>query len=218
MTQPAVPQPEEITRMFTRAGGDYLFARWSRPIVPVVFGVDDATLATVKAAIEAVVALAGHRMAETDPELGANLMIFFFRDWKELLDVPGLDHLVEGLAGTVARLDAAEANQYRAFRFEKDGAIRACFVFIRVDAALDDTPAETVALSLAARSILFWGDHAFERYPALAELDGAAVIHPAMALVIRAAYDPSMPHSARDPGHALRLAARVGLLSAEAGK
>jgi hypothetical protein len=86
--QPAVPEPEDVTRMFTRAGGDYLFARWSRPIVPVVFGVDDATLATVKAAIEAVVALAGHRMAETDPELGANLLVFFFRDWKELAEVP----------------------------------------------------------------------------------------------------------------------------------
>ena len=55
--------PEAITALFTRASGEYLFARWGRPIVPVVFGVDDATLSTVKGAIEAVVVLAGHKMA-----------------------------------------------------------------------------------------------------------------------------------------------------------
>ena len=77
------PSADAITAMFTRATGEYLFARWGRPIVPVVFGVDAVTLATVKGAVEAVVTLAGHKMAETDPELGANLMIFFFRDWQE---------------------------------------------------------------------------------------------------------------------------------------
>lgn len=101
---------EEVAALFTRADGGYAFARWQRPIVPVVFGTDDATLATVKGAIEAVVALAGHRMAETDPEQGANLMVFFFRQWQELLDLPDLDRLVEGLGPLVARLEAADAN------------------------------------------------------------------------------------------------------------
>ena len=73
--------PDEIEALFTRADGEFLFTRWGRPIAPVVFGVEDATLGTVKGALEAVVTLAGHEMAETDPELGANLMIFFFRDW-----------------------------------------------------------------------------------------------------------------------------------------
>lgn len=71
--------PEEVRALFTRTDGQYLFARWGRPIVPVVFGVEDASLAVFKGAIEAVVTLAGHRMAETDPELGANLMLFCFR-------------------------------------------------------------------------------------------------------------------------------------------
>ena len=31
-------QPDEIARLFTRADGTYLCARWGRPIVPVVFG------------------------------------------------------------------------------------------------------------------------------------------------------------------------------------
>ena len=52
--------PQEVEAFFTRSDGSYVFARWGRPIVPVVFGVDDATLGVVKGAIEAVVALAGH--------------------------------------------------------------------------------------------------------------------------------------------------------------
>ena len=40
-----------VEALFTRASGDYLCARWGRPIVPVVFGVDDATLAVVKGAV-----------------------------------------------------------------------------------------------------------------------------------------------------------------------
>jgi hypothetical protein len=84
---------EDITALFTRADGQFLFARWGRPIAPVVFGVEDATVSILKGAIEAVVALAGHAMAETDPELGANLMVFFIRDWSELSATPGLDRL-----------------------------------------------------------------------------------------------------------------------------
>ena len=101
-----VTTPEEIERLFTRADGSYAFARWGRPISPIVFGVQDETLKVVKGALEAVATLAGHQMAETDPELGANLMVFFFRDWDELLDVPDLGRLIPDLAPLVARLKA----------------------------------------------------------------------------------------------------------------
>ena len=80
----------DIVPFFTRSDGTYLCARWSRPIAPVVFGVDDATLGIVKGAIEAVVALADHKMTETDPELGANLVMFFIREWDELTATPDL--------------------------------------------------------------------------------------------------------------------------------
>ncbi len=203
----------EVAALFTRSAGDYVFARWRRPIVPVVFGTDDATLATVKGAIEAVVALAGHRMAETDPEQGANLMVFFFRDWDELPEVPDLDRLVPGLGPLVGRLEAAGANQYRHFRFEEGGAIRACIAFLRMDAALAALPAETIALSLAAQSILAWSDTAFRNRSVLARAGGPGgevVLSPAVAAVIRAAYDPVLPDAARDPSHALRLTARIG--------
>lgn len=204
---------DEIGRLFTRGDGSYLCARWGRPIVPVVFGVDDATLSVVKGAVEAVVALAGQNMAETDPELGANLMLFFCRDWDELRGVPNLDRLITGLGPLVDRLEAAEANQYRVFRFDQAGAIRACFVFLRMDAHLAAVPAETLALSQAVQSILVWSDRAFVEASPLGMLGEVAVLKPGIAGVIRAAYDRVMPAVAQDPSHALRLAARVGAVN-----
>ncbi|GGH53885.1 hypothetical protein GCM10011341_19790 [Frigidibacter albus] len=204
--------PEVITALFTRASGDYVFARWGRPIVPVVFGVDDATLSTMKGAIEAVVVLAGHKMAEHDPELGANLMVFFLRDWAELLEVPNLDRLLDGLAPLVARLQAAEANQYRVFRFDPSGAIKAAFVFVRMDDALAEVPAATLALSQAVQVIVLWSDAAFHQASPLGLVEGVAVLRPEIAAVIRAAYDPVLPVATQEASHGLRLAARAGRL------
>ncbi|HEX9857511.1 MAG TPA: hypothetical protein VGA75_04090 [Paracoccaceae bacterium] len=201
--------PEDVQTLFTRADGQYLFARWGRPIVPVVFGVEEATLRVVKGAIEAVVTLAGHKMAETDLELGANLMLFFFRDWSELPQVPNLDRLLPDLAPLCDRLETAGANQYRAFRFDADGAIKAAFVFVRMDAALAAIPAETLALSQAAQVILLWSDRAFADASPLARAGGAVILRPDIAGVIRVAYNPVLPVVAHDAAHALRLAARL---------
>lgn len=201
---------DEIADHFIRSDGSYLFSRWGRPIVPVVFGVEDETLGVVKGAIEAIAALAGHSMAETDPELGANFMLFFFRDWAELPEVPGLDRLVPDLAPLVDRLVAGEANQYRLFRFDESGAIRACFVFLRMDRDLASVSAETLALSQVVQSILLWSDTAFrDRSPLAAIEGGATILRPDIAALIRAAYDPAMPAMAEDSSHALRLAARL---------
>lgn len=201
--------PDQVQRLFTRKDGTYLFARWGRPIVPVVFGVDDATLSVVKGAIEAVVTLAGHKMAETDPELGANLMVFFFRDWAELPQVPNLDRLIPDLGALCDRLAAGGANQYRAFRFDAEGAIKAAFVFLRMDEALAAMPAETLALNEAAQVILLWGDHAFAETSPLGQAGGTVILRPEIAGVIRAAYDRVMPVVAREASHAYRLAARA---------
>lgn len=199
----------QIEALFTRATGDYLFARWGRPIVPIVFGTDDATLSTVKGAVEAVVAMAGHKMAETDPELGANLMFFFFRDWAELLDVPDLGRMIDGLEPLVARLTQAKANQYRAFRFDENGAIKAAFVFVRMDAQMSALPAADIALMQAVQVIVLWSDTAFASQSPLALAGETTVLRPEIGAVIRAGYDPVMPAVAQDPSHALRLSARV---------
>ena len=208
--------PEAITALFTRSDGSYLFARWGRPMAPVVFGVDDATLGILKSAFQAVGALTGRDLAETDPELGANVMVFFCRVWRDLTDVPNLDRLIDGLGPLVDRLAEAGANQYRVFRFDAAGAIRACFILIRMDADLAKVPAETLALSQAVQSALLWSDRAFRDQSPLGVLsDGRVVLRPDIADLIRAAYDPVMPDSARDASHALRLAARAGQVRAQ---
>jgi hypothetical protein len=201
-------EPAAVEALFTRSDGAYLFARWGRPLVPVVFGVEDASLAVFKGAIEAVVALAGHRMAETDPELGANLMVFAFRDWAELLEVKDLGRLVPELPALVARLERAGANQYRIFRFDAEGAITAAFVFLKMDAALAAMEAETLALAQAVQTIVLWSDRAFDGSSPLARVGERVILRPEIGAVIRAGYDPVLPPVARDASHALRLAAR----------
>lgn len=203
--------PEEIETLFTRHDGAYAFARWGRPIAPIVFGVEDATLQIVKGAVEAVATLAGHQMAETDPELGSNLMFFFFREWSELEEVPDLDRMIPELATLVGKLEEADASHYRAFRFDDQNAIQAAFVFIRVRGAAAKLPAEDLALTQAVQVMLMWGDKAFVEKSPLALLPGSksAVLRPEIAGVIAAAYDRMMPVFANDKSHALRLFARL---------
>lgn len=201
---------DEIEALFTRADGEFAFARWGRPICPVVFGVDNATLAVVKSALEAVVNLAGHEMGDMDAELGSNLMIFFFSDWSELPEVKGMDRLVPELGPLVARLEVADANQYRIFRFDEAGAIKAVFVFLRMDDHLSAVPAHTLALSQIVQSMVLWSDTAFSDRSPLAVSGETTVLRPDIANVLRAAYDPVLPVVAQDPSHALRLAARIG--------
>ena len=204
---------EQIETLFTRRDGQFAFARWGRPIAPVAFGIEEEALPVVKGALEAVAKLAGHDMAETDPELGSNLMMFFFADWAELLDVPGMEGLVPDLAAQVERLQAAGANQYRFFRFDENGAIKAAFVFLRMDESLQEMSAQVLALSQAVQVILLWSEDAFQEQSPLAMADDALVLRPEVADVIRAAYDPVMPPAANDASHALRLAARVQVAS-----
>ncbi|OUD09232.1 hypothetical protein BVC71_11065 [Marivivens niveibacter] len=201
--------PEQITQLFTRADGTYLCARWGRPIVPVVFGVEEETLKILKGAIEATVGMAGHKMAETDTELGANLMIFFCRAWDDLLGVPNLEKLLDGLPDLVSRLNGSSANQYRTFRFDKDGAINSCVVVLRMDGDLAKQPAADIALAQAAQMLLTWGDGAFAEQSPLANAGETTVLRPDIGALIRAAYDPVLPACDRDASHSYRLFARM---------
>lgn len=201
--------PQEIEALFTRESGEFLFARWGRPIAPVVFGVEEETLRVVKGAFEAVAALSGHKLAETDPELGSNCMVFFFRDWNELLAVPGLDRMLPDLDALLGRLEAEGANQYRAFRFDAAGAIKAAFVFLRMDKALLRLPAEELALAQVVQVFLLWSDRAFRDRSPLAVAGDKIILRPEIAGLIRAGYDPVLPAVARDPAQALRLFARM---------
>ncbi|MCJ8138653.1 hypothetical protein [Falsirhodobacter halotolerans] len=185
--------PAQIESLFTGPQG-FRFARWGRPIVPVVFGVDAATLPLVKGAIEAVVATAGHKMADHDPELGANTMLFFFSDWDEVAAVPNLDHLIPDLAAFAAARKAEGAETARLFRFDGQGAIRLALLFVHMGGTLRHADAGALMLDQASRLML-----TFAGEPDL----------PDPAPLLRAAYDPVLPARAEDPSHAFRLAARL---------
>ncbi|RMC32995.1 hypothetical protein [Paracoccus alkanivorans] len=186
--------PERIAEIFTRQDGTYLCARWGRPVAPVIFGLADESLDIFRGAIRAGFAHAGHPVTETDPEMGSNLMLFFLCDWAELEEVPDLDRLT-GQPGLPARLRADDADQYRLFRFDADGGIRACMNFLRMSGALADAHPAVLAETVTMRSAL-----SFARDIAPS---------PEMAALIRAAYDPVLPVAATEPAHALRLAARM---------
>ena len=202
--------PEEVESYFTRKDGTFLFARWGRPVAPVVFGLDDNSLAILKGAIEAVMSLTNQQMSETDPELGSNFMFFFFSNWLELIEVPNLDKLVPNMSTLVEQLIEAEANQYRIFRFDNAGAIRACFVFIKIDENIMNVPAQTLMLSQVVQSFLLWSDDAFKSgSPLLVSDDHHTLLKPAVSTLIRVAYDPTLPDASNDKSMALRLSARV---------
>ncbi len=205
--------PDEVRSYFEDGAGNFHFARWARPIVPMVMGVEQETLEVVKGAIEAVVALAGHQMGETDPEMGANLMVFFLRDWGELAEVAQLEELVPGIAAQAGRLQREAASQYRIFRFERDGAIRAAFVFLRMDDAMLSLPADALALTQAVQVMLLWGAASFASHPPLGVADGQAVVRADIAALLRAAYAPELPAASTDPAFALRVYARLAAMT-----
>lgn len=187
------PTADSIADLFQR-DGRFLCARWARPVAPVIFGLADESLAVFRSAIGAVLADLRHPVTDADPEMGANMMFFFARDWSELDQIPDLETLT-GQSGLPARLAAGQADQYRIFRFDQDGSIRACLSFVNMGGRLKDAHPGMLAETLAVRALLTF----------------ARDVQPSegLASVMRAAYDPVLPACATDPSHALRLLARL---------
>ncbi|WP_265502796.1 hypothetical protein [Paracoccus beibuensis] len=184
----------DIQALFTQRDGNFLCARWGRPVAPVIFGLADDSLDVFRAAIRTGFAHARHPVAETDPDSGANLMLFFVRDWAELGGVPDLDRLT-GLPDLPARLTAQDADQYRLFRFDEAGGIRACMSFLNMGGALAEAHPAQLAERVTMQSALTFAPEIFPSHQ--------------LAALIRAAYDPVLPVAATQPAHALRLAARL---------
>lgn len=200
-----------IEELFTTPDAQYRFSRWGRPIAPVVFGVDDDTLDHLKDAMAVTLKVVGLDMAETDPELGSNLMFFFCQEWDELDMVPNLHQMVPNLDILKGSLKRSQANQYRSFSFDENGAIKFCIVLLRYDEHMAKTSIQTLGTGQMTQSLLLWGDEAFDDESPIAIIpeNGMCVIKPDYAAMIRAAYDPVLPPSATDGSHALRLAARA---------
>ena len=187
--------PATIETLFTRPDGSFLCARWGRPVAPVGFGLADDSLDIFRGAIRAGYAHARHPVVETDPETGANLMVFFVRNWSELAAVPDLDRLT-GIPGLPDRLAEQDADQYRLFRFDEAGGIRACLTFVTMGGALADAHPAALAERITMQSTLTFS--------------GEVTPSNALAGLISAAYDPVLPLVATKPAHAFRLSARMG--------
>lgn len=185
---------EKIADLFTDRDGAFLCARWQRPVAPVIFGLADETLDMFRGALRAALADIRHPITEADPESGANWLCFAVRSWEELATVPDLE-VMTGIAGLPGRLAAQKANTYRLFRFEPDGAIRACFTFLNFEGKLQSAHPGALAEAVAMSSLTTWARDILPNKE--------------LAALLRAVYDPVLPAVARDASHALRLAARL---------
>ena len=203
--------------LFTSPNQRYHFARWGRPIAPVVFGVGDENLPHLKDAIAMTVGISGGMLVDTDPELGANFMWFFCRDWDEMLVIPDLDKLIPNFVNLITELQEKNATRYRSFGFEKNGAIQLCVVLIRVDAATERMSLQTLGTSETFQSLLTFGENAFDVHSPIAtiKVNNLCIVKPEYAAVVRAAYDPALPAASNDPAHALRVSARAMKLLAD---
>ncbi|MAD94429.1 MAG: hypothetical protein CML33_02920 [Rhodobacteraceae bacterium] len=203
--------------LFTSPNERYHFARWGRPIAPVVFGVGDENLPHLKDAIAMTVGISGGMLVDTDPELGANFMWFFCRDWDEMRVIPDLDKLIPNFVNLITELQEKNATRYRSFGFEKNGAIQLCVVLIRVDAATERMSLQTLGTSETFQSLLTFGENAFDTHSPIAtiKVNNLCIVKPEYAAVVRAAYDPALPAASNDPAHALRVSARAMKLLAD---
>ena len=201
-----------ISKLFVR-DGKYKFARWNKPISPVVFGVDDTSLTAIRAAFASVVSLTPLFLADFDTELGANFLVFFCKEWNELNGVPNLNKLIPDLPTLLLTLDENGANQYRTFFFTVEGAINVSVLLLKYDNDLASVSVQTLATSQMLQSILLWSPDAFkdESPIAIVKMNNMCVIKPFFASLVRAAYDEILPDCSEDSAHALRLHSRLKL-------
>ncbi len=203
---------KKISDLFLR-DGKYHFSRWSKPISPVIFGVDNDSLTAIRAAFCDVLSLTSLELSDFDPELGANFFMFFCSEWSELDVVPNLGKLIPNLSSLIRSLDENEANQYRTFSFTADGAINVVVVLLKYDLKLSSVSIQTLAVNQMLQSVLLWSADAFKNESPLTLIKktNRCVIKPFYAAVVKAAYDPILPHYSVDKVHAMRLDARARL-------
>jgi hypothetical protein len=200
--------PDEVARCFTRPDGSFRFARWARPVAPMVYGVAEASLPVLKGGVAVVAGLAGQAFAETDPEAGFNNLLICVAGWSDLKAAPGLKTILPDIAPLADRLAAESAEQYRLFRFSPEGGIVHCLTLMRLSGALAQLPADLLALGNAVATALDWAPGALAEGITRPGPEGAE-LRPDLIALLRAAYHPALPDAATDPAFAYRLAARL---------
>ncbi len=191
--------------------GQFLFARWAKPIAPAIFGVDEESAATMRQGFERAAKTAGLELADEDPEIGANVLVFFCERWPDLAKVPHLDRLIPDLSKLLTLLAVTDANQYRVFQFSETEGVKLAVVMLRVDADLASLPPPALALGQATQTLLVWSDAAFEDdSPVTVGRHGRGLLKRWHQRLIEAAYGADVPVFSRDPALAETLAARMG--------
>ena len=204
-----------IEKLFTQSNGVFHFARWGRPIAPVIFGVDDATLGAVKTVMTQVLAITGQVMVETDPEMGANFIWIFCADWAEVQNLPDIDKLLPHWAQTQIKLREQKSNSYRYIAYDGDGAIRFCALVIKIAGAYGQQPLPVIATTQILQSLCSFAPNKFAQdSPIALDHNGVCSIKPPYRAVLQAAYDPVLPAASADATLALRLKARVDIILA----
>lgn len=224
---PVTPEPDEADRiraLFTRsAAGDaaeaFRFARWDGPVAPRLFGVEGEGAEGILAGIGAAAKRAGVELVDEVPDFGANLLMFFCDEWRDLLKTPGIERLVPDIAKLVAMLGATGANQYHIYSFAPEGAVQLVVALIRYDEEMARLSARAIGLSQATHSLLLWSDTAFTgEGPLAVNRRGEPRLKPWFGDLLAAAYDPATPAASEDPALAEALAMGVATRRATALK
>lgn len=209
---------KDINRIQALFGGDgFKFARWGGPICPIVVGLDDMGARLFEEAITAVADIAGAKMEEIDPEMGANMFIYVLSDWSTAAVAPNLGNFIPDLPALIERLNEANANRYRVFAFDDQGAIRASITMLRYDQQMQEAPVDYIALTEAMLAMLVFDERGVseDRPVVMAKFedddDARAILNPWHGRLLKAAYDPAIPAGSKDPALAMRLAARIGV-------
>lgn len=209
---------KDITRIQALFGGDaFKFARWGGAICPIVVGLDEKGARLFEEAISAVADLAGAKMEEIDPEMGANMFIYVLSDWSNAALAPNLGNFIPDLPALVERLTEANANRYRVFAFDDQGAIRASITMLRYDEQMQEAPVDYIALTEAMLAMLVFDERGVseDRPVVMAKFEdddeARAILNPWHGRLLKAAYDPTIPAGSKDPALAMRLAARIGV-------
>ncbi|MFV0473149.1 MAG: hypothetical protein ACK5MQ_02760 [Pikeienuella sp.] len=209
---------EEIERIQRLFGGEaFKFARWGCPIAPTVIGLDDAGTRLFAEAVKLVAGVASAEIEDIDPEMGANFLIYVMQDWAHASRAPNLPNFLPDLPALIERLTEADANRYRVFAFDDQGAIRAAITLLRYDEKMRAAPVDYIALTEAALGVLVYDEAGISAdrpviMAGIGEDAPRAALDPWHARLIRAAYDPTIPAGAKDPSLAMRLAARIGVM------
>ncbi|MCI4662562.1 MAG: hypothetical protein MRY63_12175 [Neomegalonema sp.] len=201
----ALSDADKIAALFTREDG-FLFAKWTRPMVLRVLGTDATGEKQIRSAFASTASAADLGIADEDPELGANMLVAFCDDWRELVGLHGLDALLPEGDRLIARLIAADVNEYTLFNFDADGGIRCAVILLRYQSEWRRMAPETLALTLAARALLLWSEEAFAQSSPVIRRRNGPKIENWFANLLSAAYDASVPTRSTDPALAQVLA------------